>query len=62
MTLASGSGSTASVIASVENGLTNRKVTVELPLGEIRVEYPENGDILMTGGVQKVFEGVWQPG
>lgn len=61
MTMASGSGSTASVVAAVENGLAERKVTVELPLGEIRVEYPEEGDLLMTGEVHKVFEGRWDP-
>lgn len=61
MTLASGSGSTASTVASVVTGRAERKVTVELPLGEIRVEYPEDGDLLMTGPVHRVFEGVWNP-
>ncbi len=61
MTMASGSGSTATVVAAVENGLADRKATVELPLGEIRVEYPEQGDLLMTGEVHKVFEGCWDP-
>ena len=61
MTMASGSGSTASVVAAVENDLADRKATVELPLGEIRVEYPEKSDLLMTGEVHKVFEGRWDP-
>jgi diaminopimelate epimerase len=61
MTLASGSGSTASVVASVLAGHTRRKVTVELPLGEIRVEFPEEGDLLMTGPVAGVFTGDWTP-
>ena len=59
MTLASGSGSTASAVASVETGLVNREVTVEMPLGELKIEYPENGDLLMTGPAYKVFEGIW---
>jgi len=61
MTLASGSGSAVSVVAAVETGRADRKVTVELPLGEIRIEYPEQGDLRMTGAVHKVFEGEWQP-
>lgn len=61
MTLASGSGSTASTVASVLAEKTGRIVTVEMPLGVIKVEYPKDGDLLMTGPVTKVFEGVWTP-
>lgn len=59
MTLACGSGAVAAVCAAVETGRTGRKVTVRMPMGPLEVEYPEDGEALLTGPAEKVFEGRW---
>jgi diaminopimelate epimerase len=45
-------------VASVLNGLTDRKVCVSLAGGEIDVEWDEaSGSVFMTGPAETVFEG-----
>jgi diaminopimelate epimerase len=57
-TLACGTGCCASAVASVLNGLTDRKVCVSLAGGEIDVEWDEaSGSVFMTGPAETVFEG-----
>jgi diaminopimelate epimerase len=58
-TLASGSGSSASAVASIVNGLTARDVNVHVRLGRLRISWPENGAIAMTGPATEVFSGLW---
>lgn len=58
-TLACGTGACASVVAAFEQGLTDRKVTVNLPGGQLQIEYLESGEVLMTGPATKVFDGEW---
>jgi len=58
-TLASGSGSSASAVASIINGFTNRMVTVHVRLGQLKIAWPEDGSITMTGPATEVFTGEW---
>ncbi len=61
-TLASGSGSSASAVASIINGFTERTVTVHVRLGQIGISWPEGGNITMTGPATEVFSGQWPEG
>lgn len=57
-TLACGTGACATVVASVLNGLTDRKVTVELLGGKLEIEWnEEDGCVYMTGPAAEVFSG-----
>ena len=54
-TFACGTGACASVIAGKILGKVNNKAIVHLIGGDLEIEYNEN--VLMTGPVEKVFEG-----
>jgi len=58
-TLASGSGSSASAVASIMNGFTDRNVSVRVRLGTLKISWPEDGSITMTGPATEVFTGEW---
>ena len=58
ITLACGTGACAGVVAGIKKGLLNNIVNVELPGGELVIEY--NGEnVYMTGEAKKVFEGIF---
>ena len=57
ITQACGTGACASAVAAIRRGLTGRKVTVTLDGGDLTIEWPEDGDVLMTGPVAYVFDG-----
>jgi diaminopimelate epimerase len=63
LTMACGSGACAAVVAAVRRGLTERKVTVELPGGNLTVDWQADvtntthGQVSMSGAVAYVFEG-----
>ena len=54
-TLACGTGACASVVAGNWLGRIGDKATVHLLGGDLEIEY--SGPVLMTGPVEKVFEG-----
>lgn len=57
-TLACGTGTCATVVACVLNGLTEEEITVQLRGGEIRVKYDRKEDVVwMTGPATVVFDG-----
>lgn len=56
-TLACGTGACASVVASILNGKTKRAVTVHLDGGDLEIEWPEDGSVMMTGPAVEVFTG-----
>ncbi len=57
-TMACGTGASASAVASSLLGLTQKKVTVHLPGGKLKIEWSEkNNHVFMTGPAAKVFEG-----
>jgi len=57
ITLACGTGACASVVASVLNNRTGKRVTVHLPGGDLLVEWTGDNRIMMTGPAEEVFEG-----
>lgn len=56
-TLACGTGSCASAVASAINNHTNRKVSVELQHGQLDIEWAEDGTVFMTGPAEESFSG-----
>jgi len=57
-TLASGSSSSAAASVAHKLGFCDRSITVHMPGGRLAIEIREGFDILMTGPVTKVSEGV----
>ncbi|MGA1357307.1 MAG: diaminopimelate epimerase [Prochlorothrix sp.] len=59
-TLACGTGACASLVAAVLTGRADRSATLELPGGNLAIEWSaETNHILMTGPAQRVFAGTW---
>jgi diaminopimelate epimerase len=59
-TLACGTGACATLVAGVLTGRTGRSVTIELPGGDLEIEWASDDEpVLMTGPAETVFEGVW---
>ena len=56
-TLACGTGSCASAVASFLNNHTGRKVAVELQYGQLDIEWTEDGNVFMTGPAEESFSG-----
>ena len=59
ITLASGSCSCAAVVAAARRGLTGRHVRVNVPGGQLDIDWREDG-VWMTGPTAYVFDGVWR--
>ncbi len=61
-TLACGTGACAAVVAAVLNGFCERKqeITVRLAGGELFITYMADDRVLMRGGAEKVFDGVFE--
>ncbi|MDF2671183.1 MAG: diaminopimelate epimerase [Paenibacillus sp.] len=58
VTLACGSGACATLVASVLNGLTERKATVSLAGGDLFIEWDaQSNQVFMTGAAAIVFDG-----
>ena len=60
LTRACGTGACATAVAAMRRKLTGRAVTVELPGGSLRIEWPAGGTILMTGPATTSFEGTFE--
>jgi len=56
-TLACGTGSCATAVASILNEYTDRSVTIELQYGELLIEWAEDGTVFMTGPAEESFTG-----
>ena len=56
-TFACGTGSTASVVASILNGHTFDTVTVHLKYGDLLIEWRKHEELFMTGGANRVYTG-----
>jgi diaminopimelate epimerase len=57
ITMACGTGACAAVVACVKNELTDRRVTVHLPGGDLEIEWTNHGQVYMTGPATYVFTG-----
>ena len=56
-TLACGTGACASLVAGVLNDKCDRRATVELPGGNLDVDWRDNNRVYMTGPATEVFSG-----
>lgn len=59
MTLACGTGACACAVAAVLTDRAPRRSVVQLPGGELEIEYAEDGRVFMTGPAETVFDGEW---
>lgn len=57
LTQACGTGACATAVAAIRRGLTGRVVTVTLPGGDLVIEWPEGGNIRMTGPAKEAYRG-----
>ena len=58
-TESSGTCSCAAVVASVINGKTDRRVSVHAPGGTIPIEWREDGEVVLTGTANVIYNGEW---
>jgi len=58
-TLACGTGAAAVCVAGAITGKTARKVRVHLDGGDLELDWPEDGEVYLTGPAVEVFDGVW---
>ena len=59
-TLACGTGTCATAVACVLNGLTEDEITVHLLGGDLYIRWDrENDTVYMTGPAETVFDGEW---
>lgn len=57
-TMACGSGACAVAVAANEAGLVSRRTVVRFPGGPLEVEWLDTGEVLLSGRVERVFDGV----
>jgi diaminopimelate epimerase len=57
ITLACGTGACAALVATVLNGKSDRRATIELPGGPLLIEWAEDDRIFMTGPAVQSFTG-----
>lgn len=60
ITLACGTGSCATLVASVLNGKTKRQATVHLDGGDLLIEWADDDHIYMSGPTVEAFHGEWK--
>jgi len=58
-TLACGSGASAIAVAAQLLGYTDKQVDIILPGGTLTVVWDRVGEVLLTGPVERVFNGEW---
>jgi diaminopimelate epimerase len=58
-TLSSGTGSCGATVASILNGLTERRVRVRTEAGTLEVAWPEGGEVTLTGPVERIGRGTY---
>lgn len=59
VTMASGSGSCASALASMITGRVERRVQVHLVYGVLIIEWSEDGYVYQEGPAEEVYTGTW---
>jgi diaminopimelate epimerase len=57
-TMACGSGACAVAVAANEAGMVPSRTSVSFPGGTLEVERREDGEVLLTGPAERVYEGV----
>ena len=61
-TLACGTGACAAVVAAVLTGRTGRSATVQMPGGNLHVDWPYGGEVFLSGPAVEVFTGTLPDG
>ena len=61
LTRACGTGACATAVAAIRRGLSGREVTVDLPGGALRIEWPMAGAVRMSGPASESFRGSYDP-
>jgi diaminopimelate epimerase len=56
LTMACGTGAVASAVAAISRGDVSSPVTVQVPGGELTIEWDGSGDAFMTGPAVHVFD------
>jgi diaminopimelate epimerase len=56
-TLACGSGACAVAVAANEAGLVPARTITRFPGGDLEVERRDDGEVLLTGPAERVYEG-----
>lgn len=56
-TMSSGTGSCGATVSAILNGLTNRRVRVRTEAGVLEVEWPEGGEVILTGPAVRIMIG-----
>jgi diaminopimelate epimerase len=59
LTMACGTGACAAAVVTGRKGLTADAVTVNLPGGQLQIEWPGRGPVIMEGPIERVFDGEW---
>ncbi|MGI8942752.1 MAG: diaminopimelate epimerase [Qipengyuania sp.] len=60
LTRACGTGACATAVVAMRRGLTDRKVAVALPGGELKIEWGEDDHIVMKGPATESFRGSFE--
>ncbi|WP_458097650.1 diaminopimelate epimerase [Roseomonas sp. WA12] len=58
LTLACGSGACAALVNAARRGLSVREATVSLPGGDLRIQWRDDGHVLMAGPTAQAFTGM----
>ena len=58
-TMSSGTGSSAAVVAAILNGYTGRKVRVRTLAGNLEIDWPAGGEVILTGPACKIAEATF---
>ncbi|HSE33158.1 MAG TPA: diaminopimelate epimerase [Pyrinomonadaceae bacterium] len=58
-TTASGTCSCAGAVAAMVKEKTDRKVTVVMPGGEVKIEWRDDSEVVITGTAEVVYSGQW---
>jgi diaminopimelate epimerase len=58
-TTASGTCSCAGAVAAMVNQKMDRKVTVVMEGGEVKIEWRDDGEVVITGSAEVVYSGQW---
>ncbi|MBD3882455.1 diaminopimelate epimerase [Phormidium tenue FACHB-886] len=60
ITLACGTGACAALVAAVLTERSDRQATIELPGGNLDIEWADDQHLYMTGAAQRVFSGTME--
>lgn len=61
-TLACGTGACATLVAAVKNGISTRRARVDLPGGQVEVEWEETSNkVFLSGPAEEVFRATFLP-